>query len=290
MSDMPEDPLWAEFAPLWAALRTIHPPVLLAGGYGLFLKQCWVQERRDAPIVVPLSQWRIFAPRATKDLDLLIGVEVIADEQQLELIGQTLQACGFVIHHPRWQFIKRLPGNRTVLVDLHAPEPPPDHPSVVAVPPRVKNMHATSADRVHGRYNPEAVAAHVHPCAIDRHGSSIIVPNPVTWAIMKVTAAGERWQQSQSSSRSVAERDEQRYQAIKHAADAGRVVALMGIGERTAIEPVQAVVRDTHAYAQACRLRREHFTGDGFALPALREIWTPDDAALIADQLARWLP
>src|SRR5438046_2354311 len=42
MSDEAQDPLWPYFVPLWTDLRKIAPGLLLAGGYGLFLKQQWL--------------------------------------------------------------------------------------------------------------------------------------------------------------------------------------------------------------------------------------------------------
>ena len=42
MSDEVQDELWPHFVPLWTDLRKIAPGLLLAGGYGLFLKQQWL--------------------------------------------------------------------------------------------------------------------------------------------------------------------------------------------------------------------------------------------------------
>lgn len=290
MSPSHDDPLWEEFVPLWEAMRAAHPPVILAGGYGLFLKQRSALERQDELIAVPLARWLSFAPRATKDLDILIGLEVIADEEQLAVIGRALRQCGFIEKQPRWQFVKHLPGDRKVLVDIHAPEPPADHPHVVAARPRVKNTLARGPDRVHGRFNPEAIGAHLHPCDVHWDGITVIVPNPLTWAVMKVTAAAERWEQSQNPDRTPEERTEQRLQAYKHAADAGRVVALMGVAERDAVEQIQAAVTGSAAYSRACLMRREHFDGAGFALPVLRDVWGADDVTVIVRLLSRWLP
>ena len=46
MSETIQDELWPHFVPLWTDLRSIAPRLLLAGGYGLFLKQQWL-----------ISQW-----------------------------------------------------------------------------------------------------------------------------------------------------------------------------------------------------------------------------------------
>ena len=42
MSETIQDELWPHFVPLWTDLRSIAPRLLLAGGYGLFLKQQWL--------------------------------------------------------------------------------------------------------------------------------------------------------------------------------------------------------------------------------------------------------
>jgi hypothetical protein len=43
-----DDPLWRYFVPLWADLTAVAPGLLLAGGYGLFLKQSWLADLESA--------------------------------------------------------------------------------------------------------------------------------------------------------------------------------------------------------------------------------------------------
>jgi hypothetical protein len=55
MSGNEQDELWPHFVPIWTDLRNIAPGLLLAGGYGLFLKQQWLQVNPDVPVIVPIS-------------------------------------------------------------------------------------------------------------------------------------------------------------------------------------------------------------------------------------------
>ncbi len=70
MNDGAQDELWPHFAPLWAELRAVAPGLLLAGGYGLFLKQRWLVSQLPsigagdrARILVPMHRWNDQTPR-----------------------------------------------------------------------------------------------------------------------------------------------------------------------------------------------------------------------------------
>ena len=76
------DLLWAHFRPLWIDLvDSGGKDLLVAGGYGLFLKQNWLFRNQETPSLVPIAQWTTNEPRVTKDLDLVVSLDVIAEEQ-----------------------------------------------------------------------------------------------------------------------------------------------------------------------------------------------------------------
>jgi hypothetical protein len=70
-----DDLLWPHFMPLWQDLRAASSTgILIAGGYGLFLKQRWLSEGTPPRTVVPIQNWRDAIPRVTKDVDLVLGL------------------------------------------------------------------------------------------------------------------------------------------------------------------------------------------------------------------------
>ena len=58
MIDQTDDLLWPHFSPLWKELSAASPTgILVAGGYGLFLKQQWLVEADGPATVVPMQNW-----------------------------------------------------------------------------------------------------------------------------------------------------------------------------------------------------------------------------------------
>ena len=74
-----DDPLWAHFKPLWLDFEKAGGAILVAGGYGLFLKQQWLLESDTERIVIPLEGWQDAVPRATKDMDLVVSLDLISE-------------------------------------------------------------------------------------------------------------------------------------------------------------------------------------------------------------------
>jgi hypothetical protein len=77
----PDDPMWDEFLHLWTGFQSAGKEVLVAGGYSLFLKQRWLFADPQHPTVIRLEDWRDATPRMTKDLDLIIGLELLASAE-----------------------------------------------------------------------------------------------------------------------------------------------------------------------------------------------------------------
>ena len=62
----PEGPMWTEFKPLWVELQQAKKLLLVAGGYGLYLKELLFRTSPGLATIVPTEQWRDAAPRVTK--------------------------------------------------------------------------------------------------------------------------------------------------------------------------------------------------------------------------------
>lgn len=289
-----DDVLWPHFLPLWKDLHTASSTnILLAGGYCLFLKQRWLSEGTPPRTVVPIQNWRDAIPRVTKDVDLVLGLDLIRDATLQKSVIAALNTNGFEAsdrpHERRWKFIKRLQDDRTIVIEMHSRRPSPGEVGVVATDKRVKHKPSLGDQGVHGRTNPEAVGSELHPFSFEMNGVGLYVPNPVTWSVMKLTATMDRWAAAQNLDRDEEQREFDRLQAAKHAQDVYRVVAMMTIDERDRADDVVNVLLDTEAFGVAIESWRRLFVDT--PIPVTQQLtskWQAVDAAAIRGVLSTW--
>lgn len=284
-----EDPLWNVFRSVWQRLDTTSSQILLAGGYGLYLKQLHARDEK-AKIAIPISLWNGFAPRSTKDLDFVLGLDLMANSTDNNAVGETLRNCGFTVSREKWQFEKSLSDSQRITIDLHAPEPGVDNPDVKTDDNRVKTRKTKLPDRVHGHRNPEAIGSEFNPTTFTINSVGVKVPNATTWAIMKMTACHERSEKAQNEQANEADRQFHSKQATKHAVDVGRIVALMTEVEVGHAAEVVERIRESHVYDRACKIRRERFTTGQMGLLEMRELWADNQISLIGSILEGWFP
>lgn len=289
------DPLWVHFKPLWLDFEKAGAGVLVAGGYGLFLKQQFLLGARDQPIVIPLERWPDPAPRATGDMDLIVALDLIADETANKRLFRALDEQGFAVserpHGKRWQYFKEIEKGNHVVVELHAPLPEGDNETENLESNRfaVKHKPSLGEKGVHGRTNHEAIGSELHPFRFEVEAIQILVPNPVTWTVMKLTAAEDTWNRSQEIQRDPKDRAYFREQAIKHGHDACRAVAMMTVEERDSTAAVIEAIQDTHPFMRAAEIYRDFFIGeDDWANEVLKDRWLSADLELIQAILASW--
>lgn len=289
------DPLWTHFRPLWLDFEKAGGGVLVAGGYGLFLKQQFLLGARDQPIVITLERWPDAAPRATGDMDLIVSLDLIADETANKRLFTALEEQGFVVseklHGKRWQYFKEIRKDQYIIVELHAPLPKGDDEFENLQSNRfaVKHKPSLGEQGVHGRANHEAIGSELHPFRFEMEAIQILVPNPVTWTVMKLTAAEDTWKRSREEHRDPKDRAYFREQAIKHGHDACRVVGMTTLQERDASAQVIDAIRETPPFARASEIYREFFMGeDCWANEVLRDRWLPADLEVIQAILASW--
>jgi hypothetical protein len=288
-----DNELWAHFQPLWQEFQSIGGEVLVAGGYGLFLKQQWLLQQEAPTIVLPLNRWQDATPRVTKDLDLVIGLDLIADETRNGQLLEALQKNGFAVSEKaagkRWQFVKELGKDRRVIAELHTPNPSEENQQLKADKIRVKHKPSLGDEGVHGRLNPEAVGGNIHPFSFSYDETKILLPNAVTWTVMKLTAAQDRWHKSQDANADPELRSFSRAQAIKHGNDVFRTVAMMSMDERDECTGVKEAIRETSEFQKAASIYRDFFVGtENWADEVLKDKWLPADLEVIHSVLASW--
>ena len=292
MSNTYTDPMWLEFKPLWCDLQQAGGPLLVAGGYGLFLKQHWLLTQTDIATIVPLWQWIDVTPRVTKDMDIVVGLEIISSARAQASVARTLNRHGFSVtaHNPRWQFEKRLGTDHTLLVDFHSPMPLPGGQNLQIDRVRVKHKPSLGEHGIHGRQNPEALGCNHHPFRFEIDGVAIVVPNPVAWCMMKLAAMWDRWEQGEDATRSEEQRAYHRSQAIKHARDVCRATAMATRAESDAAPGVVVAIAGTQTLVDARAVFSRFFAaGDGWGSRVSAEMWRAADLELIRRTLHSWL-
>jgi hypothetical protein len=285
-----DDPMWPEFQNLWKGLPTEHNQVLLAGGYGLFLKQQWLMVNSDQPTVIAIRDWRDATLRVTKDMDFLLGLELLASRETQGRIADVMGANRFqpVAGNERWQFEKTLSADHRVIIDWHAKLPEVDNPHLELDKLRVKHKPSLGGRGVHARQNPEAAGCEIHPFDFKLDTLRIVVPNPVTWAVMKVVSADDRWRRSQNAW-TVEDREFHRAQAVKHARDALKIGAMTTREEMDRTDDVIAQIRDTPGFIRAQGVWKNDFShANAWAWQTGSSQWRPEDWEIIRSAMSEW--
>lgn len=287
------DPLWSHFKPLWFDFMEVSGGICVAGGYGLFLKQQWLLAQNDPAVLAPPQFWPDSTPRATKDVDLVLDLNLIADKTTNVRLFEVLKKQGFEVstelHGKNWQFYKKIGEGRHIIAELHAQTPGNDIKNLVANTFAVKHKPSLGDRGIHGRHNAEAVGSELLPFRFQMDEVDICVPNPVTWSIMKLTAAKDQWDRSQKTVLKTEKRDYSRAQAIKHGHDVCRVVAMMTIGERDRATEVIDAIRSSSQFEKTSIILREFFFGNlNWGSEVLKGRWLTEDFSTIQEILTSW--
>jgi hypothetical protein len=227
----------------------------------------------------------------TKDLDLVVGLDLISNAEVQKKILKMIEKHGFKVSekNPRWQFIKEVTDNRKVIVELHAPIPAENEGGLQADRIRVKRKPSLGRSGFHARTNPEAIGSALCPFAFEVEGMAIQVPNPITWAIMKITATNDQWKNATNPDSSEESRSFSRAQAIKHAQDLCRLVAMVSRDESDATLEIIKALDTTPEFKKAGLIVAESFIDDGQWVPqVLSENWSTENLTLIRNTLGGW--
>jgi hypothetical protein len=288
------DPLWPYFERLWQKFSKAGKPIFIAGGYGLFLKQQHLLNTADSRVVIPLAEWPDSAPRATRDMDLVLSLDLIADAASNKLIASALDEEGFEVSRSasgkRRKFFKDLGDDKSVIVEFHATAPEEEIDTVKSNRFTVKHKPSLGDEGVHGRTNQEAVGSEIAPFNFTINDVLVSVPHPVTWSVMKLTAAHDMWTKFEDTD--VAEVDKRQYfreQAIKHGHDVCRAIAMMTIEESDRSEELLEAIRDTTQFKLAGEIYHDFFDGaDEWATNILSALWQEDQLDIIKSILSEW--
>jgi len=153
----------------------------------------------------------------------------------------------------------------------------------------VKRNPSLQQSGVHGRHNPEAFGYDLFPFALTIEDLAISIPNALSLATMKLTAASERWGKSQLTNKTPETRSFSRRQAIKHGNDVCRAIAMMTLEERENCQQALDSVRVSEPFKRATTIYHEFFAGDNhWADEVLRDDWQATDLSTIHSVLRGW--
>lgn len=216
------DPLKTSLLDLASEFDAHGLPVILGGGYGLFLRQSILQ-RQSGRTVLDKSSWP--APRSTEDLDIFLKMSLVASEKHMEFIAAVLKSLGYIVleNSKFWQFKKEISKTAEVKIDvLSGPIPEEFHSSIH------RNLHRLrpkgKSVGLHARIAEEALALEdgFVPIVLDgslstgeSYSSEVLIPHPFTYILMKLHAFRDRLD------------DDRKELGQHHALDLFRAVAMM---------------------------------------------------------------
>ncbi len=284
MSDLD---LFNTFIDLHEKLSDRGISIILGGGLGLYLKQLYLMEN-PVRTLIDASGWP--QPRSTSDIDIFFPLEVLVSLDDMKAVRSIIDEMHFepIAGNEYWRF--NLPKNE-VKIDLLT------GPIVDAVKDQLKSDARRARPKgdlqLHAHPVPEALDLSDRleqvglvglTSAKKQYPSTVSIPSPFTYLMMKVTAFGDLLG------------NEDKNLGRHHALDVYRIVAMMSEEQFVEtksqfklhsssphVERVRGLVTDCFASEQSIgilRMREHAFWGDNMRLPdfmgALTEIISVD--------------
>lgn len=271
MSDLD---LFNTFIDLHEKLSEKGISIILGGGLGLYLKQLQLLEMSHRTLI-DASRWP--KPRSTSDIDVFFPLEVLVSLDEMKTIRSIIDEMHFepMAGNEFWRF--NLPTNEVKIDLLTGP---------------IADTMKTSLKSDSRRARPKGdLELHAHPVpeALDlsdhleqvtligktlgkqQYSSTVSIPSPFTYLMMKVTAFGDQVE------------NEDKNLGRHHALDVYRIVAMMTEEQflktksqfkehysSPYVERVRALVKEFFAREDGIgilRMREHAFWGDNMRLP-----------------------
>jgi hypothetical protein len=261
---MVDDPLLTTLLDLDAALGS-DPPLIIAGGYGLYLKQLYVGKNSQIQTLFAPDAWPV--ARTTNDIDLVLQAEIVTDSDSMKSFRRVLDqlGCRAVETAKYTQFVRDMkPGQ--VKIDLLAAPLGRLADRVRKDPRRVKPRPAV---KLHASKLEEALAVGRHAIRIPiggrtssgrEHHTEILIPQAFSYLLMKLCAFRDRMNDADKSL------------GAHHALDIYRIVGMLTRDEDAVVRRL-SVEFSGHPIAAAARAIAEaHFVSqDGLGRLRIRE-------------------
>lgn len=277
-------PLGAHLLDLVAVLEGEDIPLILVGGFGLYLRQ---------EVTLASEQPRLYAdapePRATEDFDIVLKLSLLADVAKMQRLRAALHTLGYaVVESAReYQFVKpdtAWGGHRNVKVDLLAREPEDGDPRLhlggVRIMPKKRN------NPLHARRTPEAIAVEEGLTPVTLEGKrtdggvyqgTVFLPAPYALYLMKLFAFRDEQDGTKGAGR-------ERY-ARKHALDLYTLTANLTPDEFASLSDFQIRYEQHPIVEEAGRIVHAYFR-DEVAAGTVRLLEASHALANLTDFLA----
>lgn len=203
----------------------------------------------------------------------------------------------------KWRWLKLVEGNSITVKTEFMSVGYQERPNAVRQGPKRIRRRSKSRNLIEAHLHPELKGLETttgHFLFIHK-GVQIAVPNPMTWAVMKLNATGEKRGQATRSDQdwvdsgydSSPEQDTQdRLDRLteKHAEDLWRIMAMVTRSEADGItEELKTAIREGEKYKNAQAYLNEHFIPEGgYGVQIARRDWEQGDIAIMQALLSRW--
>ncbi|MGE3966468.1 MAG: nucleotidyl transferase AbiEii/AbiGii toxin family protein [Planctomycetota bacterium] len=226
-------------------------PLIVGGGFGLYLQQQRLERREDIDTMIRGDRWP--PARATEDVDLFLPTEVIVSAERARAIREALDRLGFESIAEHFQF-QRVTELGTVRLDLLTCDIPKEHADKVKV--KGFRVRPLGGVRLHAFLTREALALDLSPREFLLAGersdgkaaeARVLVPNAFTYLLMKLHALRDRVD------------DPTKSRGAHHAVDIYRIVAMMNRDDYDFVLSQCRVHRREEVMVAAIDIVREFF-------------------------------
>jgi hypothetical protein len=239
---MSDEALRTSLLDLHFELQKTQVPLILGGGYGLFLRQMNLAELNQKTLIPP-EQWP--QARSTEDLDLFVQAEVVGNKDHVEAIRNSLDFLGYKPIADYFQFSKTPDDRSGVKLDFLTGPITPDIEALVKKKEFRISCRAASV-KFHAYLTEEALSLNESLLEIPllgklstgvEYSANILIPNTFTFLLMKLHAFHDRVN------------DPKKELGKHHALDIYRIIAMMNSSEYDKTVELLAV----HKNARPCQ-------------------------------------
>lgn len=261
---MPQDPLLVTLLDLDAVLNP-EPKLTIGGGYGLFLKQLYLNS--NPQIRTLFSTDALPTARTTQDIDLILRAEIVTDSGSMKKIRDALDQLGFTVKEGAeyTQFTRPMPAGE-VKIDLLAS---PLGDLVAKVKRDVRRVRPKPSVNLHASKLEEALGVDRHAIPIPiqgelssgkPHQTEVLIPQAFSYLLMKLCAFDDCKNQEKKSL------------GQHHALDAYRIVGLLTEDEDAAVKELAGEFNGHPVLTRAREIVTAHFvSSDGIGQLRIRE-------------------
>lgn len=249
------DPLTASLLDLLHELDGREIPIMVGGGFGLFLKRQQLNSTGQRTLFDRLPE-----PRSTNDLDLFLRVEVLADLSRTQLVKEAIQRLGYtVVEEAKFLQWKRevLLGNslqsQEVKIDVLV-GPLGEHRKKLHV--KMPRVRPKGNIEFHAHAVEEAIQIEDEPIVVTIGGKrptgeprvgTVHIPQAFPYLMMKLHAFEDR------------KEDEDKDLGRHHALDLYTIVGMMTEREYERAKELSTMHAANECVRRACATVRKHF-------------------------------